>query len=103
MLLRSEIAAHPESIRDNLNRALALATGRAAEISEGRMQTERKKLQLGKSEIDLLERRVKLLAINRLDSAAHPATPTLAGGLSPENPRTHPPRSAPVLSYYELF
>jgi hypothetical protein len=62
----------------------ALATVRAAEISEGRLQTERKKLQLWKREIDLLERRVKVLELNRLDPAAHPAAPNPAGGLSPE-------------------
>jgi hypothetical protein len=69
MPFRSKIAALPEPIRDDLNR---------------RLQTKRKKLQLWKREIDLLERRVKLLELNRLDPAAHPATPNPSGGLSTE-------------------
>jgi hypothetical protein len=82
MPFRSKIAALPESIRDDLTRALA--TVRVAEISDGRLQTERKQLQLWKREIDLLERRVKVLELNHLDPAAHPAIPNPAGGLSPE-------------------
>jgi hypothetical protein len=80
MPFRSKIAALPECIRDDLNRRLA--TVRAAEVSEGRLQTKRKELQPWKRDIDVLERRVKLLELNRLDPAAHPATPNRAGGLS---------------------
>jgi hypothetical protein len=82
MSFRSKIAARPEFIRDDLTRALA--TVRAAEAPDGRLQTERKQLQLWKREIDLLERRVKVLEANNQDPAAYPAKRTHQGGLSPE-------------------
>jgi hypothetical protein len=48
------------------------------------VEAERKKLQLWKREIDLVERRVKVLENKGLDTGLEPAGGTPNGGLSPE-------------------